>query len=50
LYVVAIPLAAVNAWFAVGVFVFVALIWFVPDRRIEARLGTAPASTRPVAD
>jgi uncharacterized membrane protein len=39
LYLVAIPLAFVKQWMAVAIYVFVALMWLVPDRRIEARLG-----------
>ena len=35
LYLLAIPLAFVSPWFASGVYVFVALLWLVPDRRIE---------------
>jgi len=35
-YVVAIPVAFFNAWIAVALYVGVALMWFVPDRRIEA--------------
>ena len=31
----AIPLAFVNVWIARGLFVLVALLWLVPDRRIE---------------
>ncbi len=38
LYVAAIPLAFVRTWMAAGIFVLVALIWLVPDSRIEARL------------
>jgi uncharacterized membrane protein len=36
LYLAAIPLAFVNRWISVGIYVFVALMWLVPDRRIEA--------------
>jgi uncharacterized membrane protein len=36
LYVSAIILAFVNRWIAVGVYVVVALMWLVPDRRIES--------------
>jgi uncharacterized membrane protein len=36
LYLAAIPLSFVNRWIAVGLYVFVALMWLVPDRRIEA--------------
>ncbi len=35
LYVVAILLTLVNSWLAFGVYILVAAIWFVPDRRIE---------------
>jgi uncharacterized membrane protein len=38
LYFVAIPLAFVNSWIASGVYVFVALLWFIPDPRIEREL------------
>ena len=37
LYVVAIPLTFVNPWIAVAIFTLVALMWLVPDRRIESR-------------
>ena len=35
LYFLAIPLAFVSPWFSSGIYVFVALMWLVPDRRIE---------------
>jgi uncharacterized membrane protein len=35
IYVVAILLSFVNRWIALGLYFFVALLWFVPDRRIE---------------
>jgi uncharacterized membrane protein len=34
-YLVAIPLAFVKPWLAIAVYVFVALLWLIPDRRIE---------------
>ena len=37
LYAAAIPLAFVNQWISDGLYVAVALIWLVPDRRIEGR-------------
>ena len=37
-YVVAVPMAFVNRWVAFAIYVLVALIWFVPDARIEQRL------------
>jgi uncharacterized membrane protein len=38
LYLAAIPLAFVREWLADAIFVAVALLWLVPDRRIESRL------------
>jgi uncharacterized membrane protein len=38
LYFVAIPLAFVSAWIAGGIYVFVALLWLIPDPRIERKL------------
>jgi uncharacterized membrane protein len=38
LYAAAIVLAFVHPWIADAIFVIVALIWLVPDRRIEGRL------------
>ncbi len=35
-YIAAIPLAFVNRWIAVGLYVFVTLLWLIPDRRIES--------------
>ena len=35
LYAVAIPLALVSRWIAISIYVLVAIIWFIPDRRIE---------------
>jgi len=39
LYAVAIPLSFVNSWFAEFLYVFVAVMWLVPDRRIEKALA-----------
>jgi uncharacterized membrane protein len=39
IYLVAIPLAFVNAWLACGLYVLVAVMWLVPDRRIEKTLA-----------
>jgi TMEM175 potassium channel family protein len=38
-YLAAIPLAFVSPWIASGLYTFVALLWLVPDRRIERALG-----------
>ncbi|GAA0704500.1 TMEM175 family protein [Dokdonella soli] len=35
LYALAIPLAFLNPWIACVLYVTVALVWFVPDRRME---------------
>jgi uncharacterized membrane protein len=45
IYALAIPLTFVNPLLGVALFVLVALIWLVPDRRIETRLNSS-ASTR----
>jgi uncharacterized membrane protein len=42
LYAIAVPLAWLNTWIAVAIYAFVALIWLVPDRRIERRLSATP--------
>ena len=39
LYAVAIPSAFLSPWIACGVYVFVAIIWLVPDRRVEKALA-----------
>jgi uncharacterized membrane protein len=36
IYVSAIPLAFVRPWISIALYVLVAMIWFIPDRRIEA--------------
>jgi uncharacterized membrane protein len=38
LYVVAIALSFADPHVALGIYVLVAALWFIPDRRIEARL------------
>jgi len=37
-YLVAIPLAFVRPWLANALYVLVALMWLVPDRRIESKI------------
>jgi uncharacterized membrane protein len=39
IYALAIPLSFLNQWIAFGLYIFVALIWFIPDRRIERTLS-----------
>jgi uncharacterized membrane protein len=38
LYAAAIPLAFVNQWISDAIYTGVALMWLVPDRRIETTL------------
>ena len=38
IYLAAIPLAFVESWLANGLYVLVALMWIIPDRRIERAL------------
>ena len=38
IYAVAIPLAFVASWFSALLYVVVAIIWLIPDRRIENKL------------
>ena len=39
IYAAAIPLSFVDAWLACAMYGLVAVIWLIPDRRIEAVLG-----------
>jgi len=41
LYLTAIGLAFVNVWVANAIYVAVAAMWFIPDRRIERRVAPA---------
>ena len=38
LYLAAIPLAFVSPWIAGGLYVFAALVWLIPDPRIEREI------------
>jgi len=38
IYIAAIPLAFVNQWISQGLYVVVAMMWLIPDRRIERAL------------
>lgn len=29
----------VYQWIAIGIYIFVALLWIIPDRRIESKVG-----------
>ena len=39
LYAVAIPLCLVSPWIACAIYVLVACIWLIPDRRIERAIA-----------
>jgi uncharacterized membrane protein len=41
IYLTAIALAFVNQWISDGLYVLVALIWLIPDKRIESKLSGA---------
>ena len=38
LYLIAIPSAFLNGWISGGIYVFIALMWLIPDKRIERTL------------
>jgi hypothetical protein len=42
LYCLGIGLSFVDRWLAVAVYVGVALMWLVPDRRVERHVSTVP--------
>jgi uncharacterized membrane protein len=39
IYIVAIPLAFVNSLIAASLYIIVALIWLIPDKRFERVVG-----------
>jgi uncharacterized membrane protein len=39
IYAMAIPLAFLNSWISQAMYVFVALMWLIPDRRIEKAMA-----------
>jgi uncharacterized membrane protein len=43
LYCIGIALTFANRWIGLAIYVAVALVWLVPDRRVERNLATAPA-------
>jgi uncharacterized membrane protein len=44
LYAIAIPIAFVRPWLSCVLYVIVAIIWLVPDRRIERIMSSAVAT------
>ena len=45
IYAVGIVFAFIDRWVSLGLYVFVALIWLVPDRRIESKIAPRPPQT-----
>jgi len=39
IYAAAIVLCSVNSWISGGLYILVAVMWLVPDRRIERKLS-----------
>jgi len=44
LYAIAIAMAFVQPWVAYGIYVLVALMWIIPDRRFEQAVGAREAA------
>ena len=42
LYTIAIPLAFINSWISLALYVTVAVMWLIPDRRIERVVNKNP--------
>lgn len=40
IYIIAIITCYFNSWISLGLYFVVAAIWFIPDKRIENRIGT----------
>ena len=40
LYLVSLPMVFINEWIAIGIYILVALLWLIPDRRIESRINS----------
>ena len=47
LYVIGVALSFANRWLAIAVYIGVAVMWFIPDRRVERTIAAAEA---PAAD
>jgi uncharacterized membrane protein len=45
LYALGIGLAVVNRWLSVAIYVIVALMWLIPDRRVERALAASPGQS-----
>ncbi|MFN0116862.1 MAG: TMEM175 family protein [Elusimicrobiota bacterium] len=42
IYIVAVPITFVNSWISLTLYILVAIMWLVPDRRIEKGLSASP--------
>ena len=42
LYLTGVVLAPINRWASLSIYVFVALIWLVPDKRLESKIVSRP--------
>jgi uncharacterized membrane protein len=38
-YLIAVPAAFINTWLSYSLYILVAVIWLIPDRRIEKKIG-----------
>jgi uncharacterized membrane protein len=45
IYLVAVVVSLAERWAALGLYVFVALMWLVPDRRVEVRFAYDPSAS-----
>jgi uncharacterized membrane protein len=45
-YLAAMPLAYLSPWISLALYLAVAILWLVPDRRIEARVARGPDAPR----
>jgi uncharacterized membrane protein len=45
IYATAVPLAFLNPWVAFSMYILVAVIWFIPDRRIERAISDEPTQS-----
>lgn len=39
IYAIAVALSLVNSWFSIGLYIAVAIMWFIPDKRIEKHIS-----------
>jgi uncharacterized membrane protein len=49
-YLVAIPLAFIDRWISVALYVLVAIMWLTPDKRIEAAISDHSQTARTASE